>query len=105
MREKTVDMGDYEVLADRRMPECSLRVLRLSAGRMVNLHVHQRTTQIYFVMEGNATVGTDGQRKKLGPFDTFRVPPGTAHGIETESAAIVLSISIPPLLANDQVTV
>ena len=98
-------MGDYQVLADMRMPECSLRLLRLSRGMSVNLHVHHKTTQVYFVMEGDAVATVAGEKKKLGPMESLRVPIDTPHAISTESTAIVLSISIPPLRLDDQLTV
>ncbi len=105
MADKTMDMGDYHVLADMRMPECSLRILRLSRGKTVNLHVHRKTTQVYFVMEGDAVATVAGEDKKLGPMESLRVPIDTPHAISTESTAIVLSISIPPLRLDDQIMV
>lgn len=105
MADKTMDMGDYQVLADMRMPECSLRILRLSRGKTVNLHVHRKTTQVYFVMEGDAVATVAGEDKKLGPMESLRVPIDTPHAISTESTAIVLSISIPPLRLDDQIMV
>jgi mannose-6-phosphate isomerase-like protein (cupin superfamily) len=100
-----MDMGNYQVLADMRMPECSLRILRLSRGKTVNLHVHRKTTQVYFVMEGDAVATVAGEDKKLGPMESLRVPIDTPHAISTESTAIVLSISIPPLRLDDQIMV
>jgi len=105
LADKTMDMGDYQVLADMRMPECSLRILRLSRGKTVNLHVHRKTTQVYFVMEGDAVATVAGEDKKLGPMESLRVPIDTPHAISTESTAIVLSISIPPLRLDDQIMV
>ena len=105
MADKTIDMGDYQVLADMRMPECSLRILQLSPGKTVNLHVHHRTTQVYFVIEGDAMATIAGENKKLGPMEILRVPIDTPHALSTESTAIVLSISIPPLRLDDQIMV
>ena len=105
MTHKTMDMGDYRVLGDVRMPECSLRTLQLDLGRVVNLHVHHATVQVYFVIEGNAIVIMGGKRKLLGPMESLRIPTDTPHALSTESSATVLSISIPPLRADDQVIV
>jgi len=101
----SMDMGDYEVLRDVRTPECSLRLLRLSPGRRVNLHLHRKTTQIYFVVEGEATVTVAGENKKIGPMESLRIAMDTPHAIGTQSNAIVLSISIPPLRPEDQIVV
>ena len=103
MADKTMDIGDYQVLADVRMPECSLRLLQLSSDRAVHLHVHHKTTQIYFVIEGDAVATVSGENKKLGPMESLRIPIDTPHAISTESTAVVLSISIPPLRPDDQV--
>lgn len=105
MADKTMDMGDYQVLADMRMPECSLRILRLSRGNRVNLHVHRKTTQVYFVIEGDAIATIAGESRKLGPMESLRVPIDTPHALSTESTTTVLSISIPPLRPDDQILV
>jgi mannose-6-phosphate isomerase-like protein (cupin superfamily) len=105
LADKTIDMGDYQVLADMRMPECSIRILRLSRGKAVNLHVHRKTIQVYFVIEGDAVATVAGEDKKLGPMKSLRVPIDTPHALSTESTAIALSISIPPLRLDDQIMV
>ncbi len=105
MADKTIDMGDYQVLADMRMPECSLRILRLSPGKTVNPHVHHRTTQVYFVIEGDAMATIAGENKKLGPMESLRIPIGTPHALSTESTTVVLTVSIPPLRLDDQIMV
>jgi len=105
LADKNVDMGDYEILADMRMPECSLRILRLSRGKTVNLHVHHKTTQVYFVIEGDAVATVTGETRKLGPMESLRIPTDTPHALSTESTAVVLSISIPPLRPDDQIMV
>ena len=105
MADKHIDMGDYHVLADMRTPECSLRVLRLSPGKTVNLHIHRKTTQVYFVIEGDAIATVAGENKKLGSMESLRVHSDTPHAISTESSAVVLCISIPPLRLDDQIIV
>ena len=98
-------MGDYEVLADVRMPECSLRILRLSQGKTVNLHIHHKTIQVYFVIEGDAVATVANEIRKLGSKESLRIPVDTPHALGTESTAVVLSISIPPLRPDDQIMV
>ncbi len=105
MADKTIDMGDYQVLTDMRMPECSLRILRLSPGKTVNPHVHHKTTQVYFVIEGDAMATIAGENKKLGPMESLRIPIGIPHALSTESTTVVLIISIPPLRLDDQIMV
>ena len=105
MANRTIDMGDYQILADMRTPECSLRVLRLSRGMKVKLHLHRRTTQFYFVIEGDAIATIGGENKKLGPMESLRVTSDNPHALGTDSTALVLSISIPPVRHDDQVVV
>ena len=95
-------MGNYEVLSNVETPECSLRLLRLGEAQSVQLHYHERTTQIYFVLEGavQAMVGTS--LRVLESHQSLRIPPRTPHRVSSEETALVLSISIPPLQADDQ---
>ena len=95
-------MGDYEVVSSTEMPECSLRLLRLARDKFVHLHHHHKATQIYFVLEGTAQVTVDRETVVLEPRQILRVPVDAIHSIRTESKALVLSISIPPLEASDQ---
>ncbi len=103
MANKIIDMGDYQILADMRTPECSLRVLRLNRGMEVKLHLHRRTTQVYFVIEGDVIATIGSENKKLGPMESLRVTSDTTHALGTDSTALVLSISIPPVRHDDQV--
>ena len=97
-----VDMGNYEVLSDARTPECSIRLLRVSKGRAVNLHYHKDTVQIYICLQGSAKARVRGNTYPLQPNDTLRIPSGVPHAMETDDHALLLSISIPPLQTDDQ---
>jgi mannose-6-phosphate isomerase-like protein (cupin superfamily) len=44
----------------------------------------------------------DGESALLKPQQILRIAPETIHSIRTESEALLLSISIPPLDASDQ---
>ena len=105
MADKHIDMGDYQVLADMRTPECSLRVLRLNQGKKVNPHIHHKTTQVYFVIEGDAVATVASESKKLSSMESLRVAGDTPHALSTETSALVLCISIPPLRLDDQIIV
>ena len=105
MENKNMDMGDYEVLHDVRMPECSLRILRLEPGKAVNRHIHHKTTQIYFILEGEGVATIGGKSRTLGPMQSLRIPTDTPHAIRTESSVTVLNISIPPIRMSDQIIV
>jgi len=95
-------MGDYEVVSYIETPECSLRLLRLGRAQSVQLHYHEKTTQIYFVIEGNVQAMVGTSLKVLEPHQSLTIPPRTPHRISSAETALVLSISIPPLQADDQ---
>jgi mannose-6-phosphate isomerase-like protein (cupin superfamily) len=95
-------IGDYEVVSYTETPECSLRLLKLTKDKFVLLHHHHKTSQIYFVLEGIVQATLDGKSVVLEPHQILRIPPDALHSIRTESEALVLSISIPPLEASDQ---
>jgi len=98
-----VAVGNYEVVSHTETPECSLRLIRLGAGRQVELHYHERTTQIYFALMGEVEVTINREQRRLQPHHSARVPPFIPHGIRAvEATALVLSISVPPLARDDQ---
>lgn len=42
-------------------------------------HVHRRTTEYYFVVEGAGHIELDDERIPIGKGDLVVIPPGTAH--------------------------
>lgn len=44
------------------------------------LHVHDRTSDAFFVLEGMFAVQIGEERRELGPGDLALAPPGTVHG-------------------------
>lgn len=95
-------MGDYEVLSHIETLECSLRLLRLGKRRSVNLHYHEKTTQLYFVLEGLAEAIVGSTHHLMRPYEWLRVPVLTPHSISARDTAMVLSISVPALDRSDQ---
>ena len=95
-------MGNYEVVSHVETPECSLRLLRMGRDQSVQLHYHERTTQTYFVLEGTVQAMVGTSLRVLEPHQSLRIPARTPHRISSEEPALVLSISIPPLDAEDQ---
>ena len=43
-------------------------------------HVHGRTWDAYYVLQGRLALMLGDERRELGPGDVAAVPPGTAHG-------------------------
>ena len=94
-------LGDYEVLSHAETPECSLRLLKLEGERAVRPHSHHRTTQTYLMLEGKAEATVGDIQAVLKPYQTLRVPSGSAHSIRARGQALVLSVSVPPLEPDD----
>lgn len=95
-------VGNYEVLRHSSLPECSLRLIRVSPGHAVERHYHQATVQIYVLLEGEAQVSIGDTVRTLRPYESVRVPRFIPHSITSEGTAVALSVSIPPLKLEDQ---
>ncbi len=94
--------GDYTVLSHHEFPECSLRTLQMEPGQAIPPHYHQRTVQSYLVLDGSVEVRINDVTTALGRGEAVRVATGDVHDIRPRGgAATVLSVSIPPLRAED----
>lgn len=83
-----LDAADLHVLHER-MPPASSELL----------HVHARVRQVYFVLEGEATVDTDNGSESLHAGEALVIEPLTPHRIGNRSRAalefLVISSSPP----------
>lgn len=96
-------MGNYEILSHVEMPECSIRIIRMKESEQVALHYHEKSTQIYTVLEEEVQVELAGRTMRLRPYETVRIETGARHSVRpVEGAALLLSLSIPPLDRDDQ---
>lgn len=95
-------LGNYEVISHLETPECSLRLLKLTEKDTVHPHHHHETTQTYFVIEGEAEATVSGETTLLARHQILRVPADAVHTIKAKKEVLILSISIPPLVASDQ---
>jgi mannose-6-phosphate isomerase-like protein (cupin superfamily) len=48
----------------------------------VELHAHKVQEQIYHVLEGEALMDIDGEKRLLRKHDVIYLPPGTTHAIQ-----------------------
>lgn len=96
-------MGDYEVLSHVEMPECSIRILGMREREHVAPHYHEQSTQIYTVLEHEVEAKVGERTFRLRPYETVRIEKGVVHSVRAiDGAALVLSLSIPPLNREDQ---
>ena len=97
-------VGDYELLLDFESRSAGVRVLRLINAGGIEPHTHRRTRQIYVALEGTSVVNIDGTETELAPYTALEVAPEHVHSARPAGASsLVMNISVPPLLADDQV--
>ncbi|MGI5816591.1 MAG: cupin domain-containing protein [Armatimonadota bacterium] len=77
-----------------------LHVVHITAG---DCHYHNRTTEIYHILEGRGALTVAGERHRLHPGLTIYVPAGLEHGGEGDFRCIV--ICAPPFDPEDQIVV
>lgn len=67
------------------------------------VHYHDRTTEIYHILQGEGTLQVGDEVFDLEPGATIYIPTGTPHGGQGDFTAIV--VCIPPFDPNDQIVV
>jgi quercetin dioxygenase-like cupin family protein len=66
-------------------------------------HFHQKSAQVYTVLEHEVEARVGDHTLRLRPYETVRIEPGEVHAIRAVTAeALVMSLSIPPLDREDQ---
>ncbi|WP_457282890.1 cupin domain-containing protein [Polaromonas sp. P5_D5] len=68
-------------------------------------HIHPKTDEIQYIIEGSGAMWLGGERKEFKPGTLIIIPKGTAHGgtLVTSGPVKALAIKIPPQ-ARDDVT-
>jgi mannose-6-phosphate isomerase-like protein (cupin superfamily) len=61
-------------------------------------HFHKRSTELYYVLEGQGTLTLDGQTVPVGPGSLAHIPPGTVHSASGRMRVLVVGI---PDIADD----
>lgn len=73
------------------------RISRYAPMAYVEEHVHKVQEQIYYVLEGEGVLTTDGERHLMRPHDYMYVPPGVRHGFSnTGTAGLVFLVVTTP---------
>jgi mannose-6-phosphate isomerase-like protein (cupin superfamily) len=71
---------------------------RMPSGTAEQRHLHQRTTQFFYVLAGELTIELDGEEHRLAPCTGLSVPAQTPHQVFNHGSedARFLVISQPP---------
>jgi mannose-6-phosphate isomerase-like protein (cupin superfamily) len=70
------------------------------------LHLHNKATQLFLMLQGEAHLQIDGQVKVLKQGENITVSPMSEHKIENRSSVVIefLVISTPPH-SNDRINI
>jgi mannose-6-phosphate isomerase-like protein (cupin superfamily) len=98
-----------ELLAHRNscIRKQSLAEARLPAGAQTAAHYHDRTEEIYFLLEGTARMQLDGDVRDVRAGDSIAIPPGQIHQITNTGDCELrfLCTCVPPYEHDDTVLV
>jgi mannose-6-phosphate isomerase-like protein (cupin superfamily) len=79
-------------------PDLSVIEERVPPGAGEVRHRHRRSRQLFYVLEGRATLEVEGASVEIGPRQAVEVAPGTAHRLYNAGAIdlVFLVVSAPP---------
>ena len=55
-------------------------------------HYHKKTTELYYVLEGEGTVTLDGKKQEVKKGTIIHIPPGVVHGADGKMRVLVIGI-------------
>jgi mannose-6-phosphate isomerase-like protein (cupin superfamily) len=75
----------------------------VEAGQVTEAHVHRKSQEIYYVLEGRGTLRLGDEALSVSPGDAVLIPPGTPHNIQNTGAGElrILCICSPPYSHDD----
>jgi mannose-6-phosphate isomerase-like protein (cupin superfamily) len=70
-------------------------------------HIHAKTDEIQYIIEGSGSMWLGGERKEFKPGTLLIIPKGTAHAgtVVTSGPVKALAIKIPPQPKDDTIFV
>lgn len=74
-------------------------------GRDTEVHRHQLSQEIYYILEGEGEMRLGGETFKVKTCDAILIPPGTLHCVKNDgrSALRMLCVCSPPYSHEDTV--
>jgi mannose-6-phosphate isomerase-like protein (cupin superfamily) len=101
---KPADLGTtpYPELKSKTLVTTDNATVAIQSGN-VDKHIHQKTDEIQYIIEGSGTVWLGTERKEFKPGTLLVIPKGTAHAgsIVTNGPVKAIAIKIPPQPAGD----
>ena len=71
---------------------------RVPPGKSETRHVHAKSRQFFFILDGEASIVFEAETIALKKHEGVEVPPGVAHQFRNDGTAdvVFLVISVPP---------
>ncbi|HEX3947234.1 MAG TPA: phosphomannose isomerase type II C-terminal cupin domain [Acidimicrobiales bacterium] len=85
--------GSYTVL-DETSPTHKVKRIVVRPGKRLSYQRHQRRSEHWFVVEGDALVTVGGQQRPAGPGDAVDIAAGTVHRIENVGDADLVFVEV-----------
>jgi mannose-6-phosphate isomerase-like protein (cupin superfamily) len=82
-------------------PAQSLAEATLDTGASTERHFHERSEEIYFVLQGSGTMELDGEERPVGPGDAVLIPPGAWHQIRAGGGPLRFLCACAPAYSHD----
>ncbi len=75
----------------------------VEAGQGTEAHVHRKSQEVYYVLEGSGVLRRGGECLDVAPGDAILIPPGTPHNIKNTGAGAlrILCMCCPPYSHDD----
>jgi mannose-6-phosphate isomerase-like protein (cupin superfamily) len=75
----------------------------VGAGQRTEAHVHHKSQEVYYIVEGSGTIRLGAEHLSVSPGDAILIPPGTPHNIKNTGAGglRILCICCPPYSHDD----
>lgn len=79
----------------------SLAEASMKSGGKTERHYHKLSEEIYFILDGTATMEIDGEVQEIGPGHGVLIPSGAWHQITAVSDVRFLCCCAPPYAHDD----
>ena len=84
--------GEYKILEDT--SECKVKRISVSAGSRLSYQYHNKRSEVWTVVSGNATITLDGKVSHHTYGETIKIPIGTKHRVENKSLDDLVFIEV-----------
>lgn len=77
-----------------------LNVVELEPGASIGLHKHEAEAEVYYILEGEATVFDEGENKLMRAGDAHLCRDGEEHMVKNTGTSLLRFLAIIPTLTE-----